>query len=252
MSHPSLPTSLALAASRVAVLAVCLVLVQPASAQVVVAPNTFTTVQAGLFPNSAPFNNQSRYQQIFTANQFSAISGPKVITQIAFRPTVTQAPFTQTFSNIQFNLSTTTQTIAGLSANFASNLGADDTVVRSGSVTLSSANTPGPGSTTAFDILVNLTTPFVYDPALGNLLMDIRDFSAAGASIFVDLGSDPSTSLVFADANPAGVTSGTVQNFGIVTQFTFAAIPAPEPGTMLFCLVGGLGVFFQRQHHKAH
>jgi hypothetical protein len=204
-----------------------------ARAQNIVAPNAFANVQAGGTANSAPFNNQSRYQQIFAANQFSALTGPAVITQITFRPTANQTAFSRNIPNIQFNLSTTSQTVAGLSSTFASNVGANDTVVRSGSVTFSSASAPG--NPKAFDIVVNLTTPFFYNPAAGNLLLDIRTQSVGGgASFFVDLGTDSSTRLVFADANPNTATTGTVQNAGIVTRFTF--VIAPEPGVLALLL----------------
>ena len=51
--------------------------------------------------------------------------------------------------------------------NFANNVGADDTIVHSGSLFLSSAFTGPAGGPKGFDILIHLTTPFTYDPASG-------------------------------------------------------------------------------------
>ena len=101
-----------------------------AHAQVFVSPHNYTSAEADGRLNSAPFNNVCRYQQIYAASEFGPIAGPRLITQIAFRPDTTQpSPFTHTFTNIQVNLSTTTRAVNGLSSTFASNVGANDTMV---------------------------------------------------------------------------------------------------------------------------
>ena len=192
--------------------------------QVFVSPGSVATVEGNGRLNSAPFNNVSRYQQIYAASEFTPLHGPRLITQIAFRVDATQAaPFTHTFTNIQFNLSTTPTPVSGLSPTFASNVGPDDTVVYSGPLTFTTANAIVWGNAKAFDLVVNLTTPFVYDPSAGNLLLDIRNFST-GSSGFFDGNSDasatPGVRLNFLDNSTSGA-SGTVQSFGLITRFTF-------------------------------
>jgi len=174
--------------------------------------------------NSAPFNNVSRYQQIYAATEFSPMTGPRWITQIAFRPDSTQpTAFAHTIPNIQINLSTTSNPVAAMSSIFASNVGANDTIVYSGSLTFSSTNMVQFGTAKQFDLVASLTTPFCYDPDAGNLLLDIRNFSS-GFTAYIDGGGDNSASpgvrLNFLDNSTTG-NSGTVQAFGIVTQFTF-------------------------------
>ena len=213
-----------------------------ARAQVIVAPNANTTVEGNGRTNSAPFNNISRYQQIFSSSQFAGIVGPQLITQIAFRPDSTQASaFTHTYPTIQFDLSTTSTMVGNLSSTFSSNVGANDLVVYNGSLTLTTSNTLIPGGTTkAFDLVVQLANPFLYDPAMGNLLLDIRN-SSSGFAGFVDAQGDPTltptTRLNFLDNSTTGLT-GNVQSAGLVTQFTFQ--PVPEPGAVT--LVSGLAV----------
>lgn len=192
--------------------------------QVFVSPGSVATVEGNGRLNSAPFNNVSRYQQIYAASEFTPLHGPRLITQIAFRADATQAaPFTHTFTNIQFNLSTTPTPVSGLSPTSASNVGPDDTVVYSGPLTFTTANAIVWGNAKAFDLVVNLTTPFVYDPSAGNLLLDIRNFST-GSSGFFDGNSDasatPGVRLNFLDNSTSGA-SGTVQSFGLITRFTF-------------------------------
>jgi hypothetical protein len=116
-------------------------------ADTVVVPNAQTSAE-GNSNNRFPFGISplgpptQRYQQVYAASQFSPASGPLLITQILFRPdAISGAAFTATLPDIQINLSTTTPGPDGLSATFASNVGANDTIVRSrGALTLSSAN----------------------------------------------------------------------------------------------------------------
>lgn len=209
---------------------------RPAQAQAIVAPNVFAAANGGSTASTAPFNNVSRYQQIYAASQFSALAGPQMITQIAFRPAVNQAAFTHTDSRIQFDLSTNTSAVSSLSSTFAANVGPNDQVVYNAAFTFTSAGHPASG-TGPFDIIVPLTTPFLYNPAAGNLVLDIRNFDPAFTG-FLDLGGDPSTRLVFVDGSTTAAT-GTVQPFGLVTQFTFAPVPeASTPVSLGLLLLG--------------
>src|SRR5205823_2210425 len=148
----------------------------------IVVPNSNATVE-GNIANSFPFNiadfslSSQRYQQVYSAAQFAAVSGPQLVTQIAFRPDASAgSAFTATLPNVQINLSSTSKAPDGLSTTFASNVGADDTIVHSGPLALSSAFSGPAGGPKAFDIVITLTTPFRYDPAAGNLLLDVRNF----------------------------------------------------------------------------
>ena len=200
----------------------------PAQAQVVFAPNAFAAANGGSKATTAPFNNVSRYQQIYAASQFSALTSPELITQIAFRPAKGQGAFTHTDTHIQFDLSTTTTAVSSLSSTFAANIGLNDQVVYNSALTFTSAGSPASGAG-PFDLVVTLTTPFLYDPSAGNLVLDIRNFDSTFTG-FVDGGSDPSTRLNFVDSSTTAAT-GSIQNFGLSTRFTFAPAPVPEAST---------------------
>ena len=229
----------------------------PVHAQLIVVPNANATTEGNGRLSTSPFNStvSTRYQNIIAASQFSGITGPSFITQIAFRPDSTQATtFSNTFSNVQINLSTTSQTVAGLSPTFADNVGLNDQIVYSGALTLATTN-QSLGATKAFDIVINLQTPFLYNPAGGNLLLDIRNFSG-GLTGFFDAQGDPTGTvqrIVISDGiagtGSAGSATGTVQAAGLVSRFALTATAAPEPGSLalLLPLIGSMGVLRKRR-----
>ena len=211
----------------------------------VVVPNVLSNVE-GEEANTFPFDSSTaqRYQQVYAASQFGTGG---LITQVAFRP---DGPlghaFSLTISNIQFDLSTTLATPDGLSSTFASNVGLDDTMVFSGPLGLSSSFTGPAGGPKAFDIIINLTTPFLYFPSSGNLLLDVRDFSGDPAGLAGEFDSqftlgDP-VSRAYGDI--ASTTASVTDTEGLVTQFTII----PEPTTLgllgigIFLVIVGLGL----------
>jgi hypothetical protein len=85
-------------------------------------------------------------------------------------------------------MSTTTTAPDALSTSFAANHGADNTQVFNGPLAINTAGAlAGPG---AFDITIPLSTPFLYVPSNGNLLVDVQNFSS-GPFFFVDTVFDP-------------------------------------------------------------
>src|SRR5262249_54418855 len=139
-----------------------------------VVPNEWSTAQ-GDAGNLLPlFSAQPiRYQQVFDASQFSRLNpGGGLINRIAFRGHGPGVPFTGTAAQLQVNLSTTNKTPDGLSSTFADNVGADDAQVFSGPLSAAITFT---GNPTNFEVVINFTTPFFYNPAKGNLLLDVRN-----------------------------------------------------------------------------
>jgi hypothetical protein len=184
-----------------------------------------------------------RYQQVYAASQFAAFGGARAITQIAFREDGMGHSFSTTISNVQIDLSTTTATPDNLNSTFAANVGADDKIVHTGAFSLASAGPPdpytGPG---AFDIIVNLSQPFTYDPAAGNLLMDVRVFSPATTSLF-DAANVQGDSVSCISTLASGVSSPTSEfstTQALVTQFQF--VPVPEPSAFALAAFGFMAV----------
>jgi len=134
------------------------------------------------------WNQTVRVQTIYSSTHFP--TNPIIIRQLRYRPDPTYGfAFNTTIPNIRFDLSTTTNAVYYLHTNFAQNIGTNDTIVFSGPLSASSQFAGPAGGPKAFDMVVPLTTPFLYDPRAGNLLVDVRDYSGSTASPLD--GSDP-------------------------------------------------------------
>lgn len=210
--------------------AVCLISVKTSYALVpsVVVPNSAANTE-GNGANAFPFDissagrptNTMRYQQLYGAAQFSSAG---FITQILFRPDAAGVAFNTVLSDMQINLSTTSVPDDGLSFLFANNIGSDETVVFSGPLPLSSDNTGG--GPKDFDIVINLTAPFFYDPSAGNLLLDVRNFGAGLTTIF-DSTMQQHDGVSRVTTNSRNGVNQAEANFGdtegLVTGFTIAS-----------------------------
>jgi hypothetical protein len=176
-----------------------------------VMPNEWSTAQGdagNLFPlfSSQPI----RYQQVFDAAQFSRLnSGGGLINRIAFRGHGPGVPFNATVPQLQVNLSTTSKAPDGLSSTFAENVGADDTQVFSGPFSTAVTFT---GDPTNFQVVINFTTPFFYNPTKGNLLLDIRN-SQGGVEV-------PPNDQQLDGTSATGDSVSRVYNYGDVTAAT--------------------------------
>ena len=193
-------------------------------AQVIVVPNALAT-DDGDSSNTSPSGPTSvREMQIYDASQFGALSGPSFLTQFAYRPdTIPGASGPRSFT-LRIYASTTSRSVAGMSTTFAENLGTNNTLVLDGTVTVTTGNLPGPGNTRQFDYVFPFTTPFLYDPAAGNLLLDIQ-FTADGSSIRLDSVTEDSMLgevINFSDSNG---TTGSPLPSPKVTQFIFEPPP---------------------------
>jgi hypothetical protein len=151
------------------------------SAQTVIVPSALKSVE-GDQNNCFPFDIGSyefrsmRYQQVYAASEFRICGGPVLIKRIGFRPDGTWGePFDAVLPSVQINLSTTNAGPDTLNTEFSANIGADDTVVYSGPLHLSSQFTTSSDGTRDFDIQIPLAVPFRYDPNAGNLLLDVRN-----------------------------------------------------------------------------
>jgi hypothetical protein len=181
----------------------------------VVAPNALGTIQGdtgNLFPI---LSKQSlRYQQVYDHSQFTGFAaGGEYITQIAFRVHSPGIAFSAGITNFQVNLSTTAKLPDALSATFADNVGADDTIVFPAASVNFSTSVAGPvDGPQAFDLVITLATPFRYDPAKGNLLLDIRN--ASGTT------HDPANEQEIDAVSTGGDSVSRVYNLGDVTAAT--------------------------------
>jgi len=170
-------------------------------------------LEAGVDNTSFPnFQTGGTYQQVYAGSSFS---GPVTITQIAFASSsqLTSGPGTATY-NFNISLSTTAAGPNGLSTNLVANRGADFAQVFTGvkTATLTANN--------QFDVVIDVV-PFTYNPAQGNLLMEIN-FNApvqftGGSVLYFTAGVSSSSSRA---ANPGAPGSPFTDAFGLRTRFT--------------------------------
>lgn len=199
----------------------CLAGVPAAAADVVVGDST-----GG---NSFPFGTSncfaicSVYQQVYNKNQFASPVAIEAIRFVKDSGGAALAGGTYTIS-----ASTTNAAVDALSGTFASNIGADNTTVFTGTL---APNFDGSVLRFVF------SNPFQYNPAAGNLLLN---FAVAGYTA-------PNDGVFFrSQSSINGVTSrqhdfgSGFEGFGLQTTFETSQISGgvPEPSTWALMLIG--------------
>jgi Ig-like domain-containing protein/cohesin domain-containing protein len=189
---------------------------------------------ANFQPNGATINTLAvpcRMQTIYGADQFPAY--PIIITEMRWRPdALDNGALTDNIPNLQINLSTTAATADHLNSTYANNVGTNDTMVFSGPVTFTTAFSTLTNGTKAFDIVLPLQTPFVYDATKGNLLVDARNFFGGGAASFLTSGLNTSTDSVsrMVSNDPNAITASGSDSAAEALQIGY--VPAPLPPTI--------------------
>jgi hypothetical protein len=151
-------------------------------AQTTVLPASATSVAgstANVFPwgtNSALYSGM-RIMCIYDSSHFTAaptpITAPILITTLKWRADNTTTSWGGgTFNNATVRLATAAVDYTAATTNWASNVGPDNTVVYSGPVTVSPGTGAGVGVPGPYHVTINLTTPFLYDPYAGDLVVD--------------------------------------------------------------------------------
>lgn len=130
---------------------------------------------------SQVFDHPSHLQEIYSSKLFP--QQPIEIRQLRYRldSSVRYDEFPSFFSlsNIEFRLSSTRLSPGELNLKFANNAGEDEKIVYAGPWSFSIGLDSSQDGPSGFDIIVPLQTPFRFDPSLGNLLVDIRNFDRA-------------------------------------------------------------------------
>jgi hypothetical protein len=168
------------------------------------------------------------FQKVYNSGQFN---GAVTIDSLDFYNTeVGHPPTVLDVGQITVSLSTTATDWNTLSANYASNLGPDNTEVFSGIID-ESWSFPD-------TLTIDFSQPFSYNPADGNLLVTVDVLDSPGSGVYFDVNGQftPNDFMSFA-YNGYGVQDG----HGLVTGFGTEA-PIPEPSSLVLLGSGLLGV----------
>lgn len=231
----------------------------PSEEVVVVVPNAYETIDAP-GNNAAPFfrrpETSFRYQQVHESSEFSELSEPLFISEIAFRPDFSAgSAFGHTIPDIQVNLSTTSRSSGAMSDIYDDNVGPDDkVVVYRGPLTLSSSFTGPTGGPMEFDVVIPMDKPFLYDPTSGNLLLDLRIYELGSPALnFLDRPTATDRSVMERVRCPTdcnvGDEAGSTSGNGLVVKFT---LPEPSAALLHACALLALAAMALRRVHRTH
>jgi hypothetical protein len=183
------------------------------------------------------------YQQVYRGSRFPS---PVVISAVSFtfNPQFIGAPniASTVTSAFSLGLSTTTAGPVSLSSRYADNIGSDRSRVFAGTI--------AGVATEPFSFRIPFETPFAYDPAAGNLLLDviIRQNVTPRDQLFpFAFGTSFDMGRVFNlfGNSPAAAD----ENRGLLTRFEVAT-PTPEPASAVLvgiCLAGFLAASRRRR-----
>jgi len=184
-----------------------------------------------------------RYQQVYDGSDFSRRFPDGVLIQ-----SIEFGPYLEVFSsqqpNFQVILSITPMEPDGLSTVFAENIGINETVVF-GPSSISWPNKPLDSAGAIYSI--PLDAPYMYDPELGNLLMEIRNFepevfdlpSNVFQEVVAENAQGDTSSRLYAYSVDA--TEGITDTLGLLTSFTVQPIPEPSTALLWLLTLGCLG-----------
>lgn len=179
-----------------------------------------------------------RIQYLIPASDFAGLPAThRRLASFNFRGDATQTTSVDwTQPHEQIYMSTTS--LSSLGAAFDANHGADKTLVFDGQATYPILGTGPPAGPRPFADGQLLQTPFHYDPAQGNLLIEIRDIDKNyPVPAAIDLAAHPSANIltVFNEGDAAAATGLPVAN--VVTPIRFLFVPEPSA-----CVLAGVAL----------
>lgn len=199
-----------------------------------------TTVTIGT-PNSsgcAPFTCGGSWQQVYGASAFSGVS---LFDTVSFFYDQTFRPGDLVTGDLTITFYLTSSPVDGLSVDWNANRG--QLLSNLGTFTLDGSLAP--------DVLSFEGAPFLYNPADGNLLMEMSVLLTAPLPGQLRAGAYQ-YAVDFSDQTsryPSG-QGGNADTLGLVTQFGFNGVPEPATWAMMLLGFGAVGVALRRNRRN--
>lgn len=192
--------------------------------------------------NGLPFSTSGsiRLQIETDASAFSSLSGPMYLTALDF--VNTGGGSQSNFAGSSLSVGLTNLSHGSLTNNLDANYLGSLTLVAS-----SYSLVQNPDSASLFDLQLVFDTPFLYDPSLGNLILDFQDAETVEGPTISDV-----TGTVSQQANSLGGARPTLVQ---VAQYEFSPVPEIDsrsailPLSMLFFFA--LGVYDVRRKNPS-
>lgn len=204
-------------------LATALLLTGSLAAQQLVLPEARYYTHSGS-STSAFATTGFRFQSVYDGANFTVqgTSGAITIQRVRFRAANSfVSPGGSVFGNVNVRLSSSPNDFASLSSSFAANRGLDEVLCFSGAVTLAPCGGIVPNS---WVVDISLQTPFSYDPARGDLNIEV-DGSAPSSALnvppFATTSGQSDERAACVTAAAASATVGTVSGFAPMALLDF-------------------------------
>ena len=183
-----------------------------------------------------------RLMAVYDSTNFTGgtINFPIIITRLKWRVNDGTTSWTGgTYAASTVSLSTAPIDWTQVTTNFAGNHGPDLATVYSGPVTIAGGTSNGPGIVPPTVVDITLTTPFLYDPAAGDLVIDVdypggSNWSGGTAPGQMDVQATGSNAARIFASSMYPVANGTTQNHGPVVEMEYL----PSSGYAYFASYG--------------
>jgi hypothetical protein len=225
-----------------------------AYATTIVAPNAYTSAVGNDALNTVINTSTRTYEMQIAASELAGIAVGSSLNGLSWRlyfGATTNASGLRSWSDYEITLAQATNTVAGMSANFAANM-LNPVLVHDGAFSYNLSGFSATGTPKPFAPLINFSTAYTYMG--GDLVVLISHTTATGGTLdFLDALSSTRANYgskfkAISDTTFHSTTASTTNQLFVITQFDYSAPAAvPEPSSVALFGIGMLGLLARRR-----